>query len=53
MATIMKNHKNTYHDSTIQYGGLQEKPNTTKFGSIFNLNKLLAIFLLAIMHFSF
>ena len=43
MVAIMKYHKNAYHDSTIQDGDLHKKTNTTKFGSIFSLSKLLAI----------
>ena len=43
MVAIGKNHKNGYQDSIIQQRNLQKKQNTTKFGSIFNLNMLSAI----------
>ena len=36
-----KNHKNDWHNSTIQHGDLHWKLNTAKFGSIFNLDMLL------------
>ena len=41
-AVITKNHKNDYHDSTIQNSNLQQKPNNTKFGSVFKVNMLVS-----------
>ena len=43
MSAITTNNKNDYHCSAIQDRNLQWKPNTTKFGSIFNLNMLWTI----------
>ena len=43
MTTIIKKYKNDYHGVTIQDRDLQTPLNTTKFGSIFNLNMLVAI----------
>ena len=43
MAGITKNHKNDYHGSVVHNSDLHQTPSTIKFGSIFNLNMLLAI----------
>ena len=43
MATTTRNHKNDPYHAQSQHGDLQQKQNTTKFGSIFNFNMLSAI----------
>ena len=43
MVVVTKNHEHGDHGSIIEDRDLKWKPNTTKFGSIFNFNMLLAI----------
>ena len=43
IAAITRNPKNGNYDSYSQYRNLQQKPNPTKFGSIFNFNIMSAI----------
>ena len=43
MAGITKNHKNDYYGFVVHNRDLHQTLSTIKFGSIFNLNMLLAI----------
>ena len=43
MVAITRNHKNGWPNPTIKDKDLQQKPNTIKFGSVFNLNMLVIL----------
>ena len=43
MAAITKKSQNGHCDSTVQDRDLQQRPDATKFGSVFNLNMMSAI----------